>query len=367
MEANNKLKILLITVRADFGGGPEHVFQLLKYLIPDFDFYIAAPQDYPYFEKYSEIVGKEKMIVIPHRKFRLAVLFKLNRFVCKNKISLIHSHGKGAGIYSRILGAFSRVKVIHTLHGFHIGYYNSLQKYAYLLVEKILGIFTNKFINVSNGENLQISGFNIAPQSKFIVIENGVEITKKSVPKEVYQNYPKQIISLSRFDYAKNSELLIPIILRLRENNVICSFSFLILGSGPNKNFIAKQLDDNQLNDFCKMPGSVIETQDYLLNSFCYISTSRWEGLPLGVLEAMSVGLPVIATNVVGNNDVIENGVDGFLYDLNNPEEAVTAILRLFNDTELWHRISFNAKNKVEKKYNVKRMALETKSIYLNI
>jgi len=367
MITQSKLKIILITVRADFGGGPEHVYQLLKYLSADFDFYIAAPEDYPYYQLYSKIVGNDRIIKIPHRKFRISELLKIRRFIIDNKISIIHSHGKGAGIYSRLIGFTHKIKIIHTFHGFHIYSYNAVQRFLYLLIEKILGIVTNKFINVSNGESLQIAGYNIASDSKFVTIENGVEMPCESKSILVQSRNPKQIISLSRFDYQKNSELLIQVILRLKQLNLLDAFFFLILGTGVNKKSIEQQLTTLNLNTYCKTPGPVLNTQDYLLNSFCYISTSRWEGLPLGVLEAMAVGLPVIATNVVGNNDVIENGVDGFLYDLNNPDEAAAIIIKLYNDEELWQKISKNAKNKVEKKYTVNRMALETKNLYLNI
>jgi len=98
-----KQDILIITSRADFGGGPEHIFQLINQLINGYNFFIACPKDFPYYERYSQLVGEDNIFEIPHRKINVFSILKLSSFIGKNKIDLIHSHGKGAGIYSRLL------------------------------------------------------------------------------------------------------------------------------------------------------------------------------------------------------------------------------------------------------------------------
>ena len=365
MNANSK--ILIITSRADFGGGPEHIYQLSNNLINDFDFYFAAPQDFPYFDKYSKLVGKNNIIEIPHRKFLIKYLLALKKFVKENKIDLIHSHGKGAGIYSRILGLITKVKVIHTFHGLHIGEYNSVQRFLYISIEKILGLFTHTIINVSKSENELIAGFRIAKKSKLILIENGVVIPENKVDVKVFNQSPKTVISFTRFDYAKNTELVIPILVKLREKEKLLDFKFILLGSGPDEEKIKTLAYKNKISENLIFAGSVTETSPYLLNAFCYISTSRWEGMPLGVLEAFACGLPVIATNVAGNKDVIDNQINGLLYDVNNPNGAAELLINLSLNNALWDRISQNARARAEKFYSVQRMAAETKQLYFSV
>jgi len=116
----HKIKILHISSRADFGGGPEHLFQLLKSAKNKMDVFAACPNDFPYYEKYRELLGKDKIIIIPHRKFSPSVFVKLISFITGNGINIVHSHGKGAGIYSRLLYLFTNIKVVHTFHGLHI-------------------------------------------------------------------------------------------------------------------------------------------------------------------------------------------------------------------------------------------------------
>ena len=363
----NKPNILIISSRADFGGGPEHIFGLVNNLRDQFNFFIATPNDYPYFAKYCELIGKNKLQEIPHRKFRLKYLIRILRLIKLNKIDLIHSHGKGAGIYSRLAGLFARTKTIHTFHGIHLDNYNSLQKILYLFIERMLAFSTRIFINVSCGENELTLKYNITTPDKLITIENGVEISNFKISESNFNQNPRTIVSFSRFDYAKNSELLIPILLELNKLNQLGKFKFLIYGDGPNHSKLNQLISANNLDEFIKLQGTTDEPNKILLSSFCYISTSRWEGMPLGVLEAFAHGLPVIATNVTGNFNVIDNDVDGLLFDINKPKDAAQLIVELSNNKSKWISFSNNSRLKAEKKYSIKRMAIETKELYLKV
>lgn len=364
MKKHSKVKILIITVRADFGGGPEHIFQLTKHLQNDFDFYFAAPDDYPYYERYYKLAGSQRVITIPHRKFRIKTLINLARFIFTNRINVIHSHGKGAGIYGRILGIISGKKVVHTFHGLHIGEYKKIRRSLYLLIEKLLSWVTEVIISVSESERKLISGHITSNTEKLKVIQNGIEIPAQTVFDDVFEKRPKTVITFSRFDFSKNTELIIEILIHLRELKRIDEFNFIILGSGPDEAKIKDLVRKNNLQNNITFPGSVLNTKEFLLNSFCYLSTSRWEGLPLGVLEAFSVGLPVIASNVAGNKDVISHDVNGFLYDLNRPSAAAEFICLLCDNKEKWLKFSQNARNDAVNMYDVKRMAEQTQLLY---
>ena len=125
------VKILFITVRADFGGGPEHVYRLIDILTPEIEAFVACPKDYPYWDRYQKLLGSDHMIEIPHRKFAVLRLVYLLRYVRCKGIELIHSHGKGAGAYGRILAFLTRKPCVHTFHGVHIGKYSEVSKRLY--------------------------------------------------------------------------------------------------------------------------------------------------------------------------------------------------------------------------------------------
>lgn len=98
------MKILLLTVRSDFGGGPRHVNQLVEKLPNNIELYLGYPLDGdPYALMWKTSNKIKASFNLPYRKFSLLILFNLIDFVKINNIEIIHSHGNGAGLYSRLL------------------------------------------------------------------------------------------------------------------------------------------------------------------------------------------------------------------------------------------------------------------------
>ncbi|MDO8550910.1 MAG: glycosyltransferase [Ignavibacteria bacterium] len=358
-----KLNILIITARADFGGGPKHIYSLIKALHKNNNFYIACPDDIPYKKRYAEILGENKIIIIPHRKFSLIYLFKLKAFAGNNKIEIIHSHGKGAGIYGRFLSLLTAIPCVHTFHGIHIGSYNYYQKKIYLLVEKVLALKTKKFISVSNSEMEKAVELGLSPGSKITVIQNGVDVSQKKV---TFNFNSVHLSTITRFDEAKNSELLISVANSLKKK-LSKTFVIHVIGSGEREESVKSAVYKNGLSENFIFYGSLLNPAEILEKTNCYISTSIWEGLPLGALEAMSLGLPVIATNVVGNKDVVIHNKTGYLFNINDPDEAACFVIQLFNNERLWNEFSISAKERVEKEFSIKQMAEETNNLYTEL
>jgi len=357
----------MISARADYGGGPEHIYSLITNLSNQIIPFIAVPEDKPYYQRFTGIVGSKRMISIPHRAFKLKTLWQLKKFIIFNKIDIIHSHGKGAGIYGRFLAILTLRKSIHTFHGIHIGEYGYIKRGLYLSYERIMSVFTSKLIAVSKGEYSRAIELELSNPSKMVIIENGVRINNIRLNDSVFKAPVFNVITITRFDYAKNTGLLVPIIKYLSSENHTCKFHFQIIGKGEEEELIKNEIRENNLEKLVSFIGFVDKPEDYYLNSFCYISTSRSEGLPLAIMEAMSFGLPVIATNVIGNNDLVEDGITGFLFDLSQPEIAGQKMKLLSNDKELWRSLSYNSYIKISHNYSSAKMADKTEKLYLSI
>ena len=104
------------------------------------------------------------------------------------------------------------------------------------------------------------------------------------------------------------------------------------------------------------------EPQRYLEISDIYLSTSRFEGLPYALIEAQSYGIPVVATNVVGNNDVVEDGDNGFLFD--SVKDAVEKIMLLKNEITIRQKMSEAAKKSYLQNFTIEKMVNKIESIY---
>jgi glycosyltransferase involved in cell wall biosynthesis len=324
-----KIRILMITASSGYGGGPQHIYDLAKSLRNKVTVDIACPKQEPFYTRFKDVIDG-KIIVIPERRFSFNYAFKVLFFILKNKVRVIHSHGKGAGIYGRFLSILTLLPLIHTAHGIHIDQYGKLMRLFYIFYERLTASITKHDIFVSESELNKAIGMKFSNLSKSTLVLNGVDsypIVYKDIRKEMRDIHGVAeneiiVISLSRFDFAKNmSEML-----ELAKLNV--GIKFWLLGDGKDYDLVKNNIKFfNVTNVF--LPGFINNPLDYLRAADIYCSTSRWEGLPLAVLQAMSLAIPVVASNVIGNKDAVIDGETGYLYHLGNVIDGASYIEKL--------------------------------------
>jgi glycosyltransferase involved in cell wall biosynthesis len=105
---------------------------------------------------------------------------------------------------------------------------------------------------------------------------------------------------------------------------------FLLIGEGEERKE-AEELIRKSANSNVKLIGYKANIDEYLLATDVYLSTSLWEGLPYTLIEAARAGLPIVASNVTGNNEVAIHDYNGFLFDLNDLDSAADRIKHLYN------------------------------------
>ena len=335
---------------------------LTKQLKNSFEIHVALPEELPYWKRFKELLGAERLIAIPHRKFTAKALLALTGEIDHRNIDLLHSHGKGAGLYSRIAGVLTGRKVVHTFHGVHTGEYGALKKWLYLRLEKLLGYFTVRVIAVSHSEFECIRSLGILPVEKLTQIENGIEISAEVATHQAHEQF--RVVTVTRFDFAKNPELLAEIVESTCSVDSNARIAFDIIGEGDGSESIHSRLVRLSSLGRVRFHGWVEDPKTIFANADCYLSTSRWEGLPLAILEAAAQGCPAIASNVQGNIDVVKEGETGFLYPINSPEAARSLIERLANQPELVRRLGSAARKRIIEKYSDSAMARKTSDLY---
>lgn len=354
------MKILFITIRVDHGGGPKHVDLLINNLSSEIEIYLACPQDKPYYDLWSESKKIKDIFALPHRKFSVKKLLGLNKFIKDNDIKIIHSHGKGAGIYSRMLKILNpRLKIIHTLHGVHIGEYGFLKKSAYIFLERFLTLFTDKFINVSNSENEVCLKLKLFKKSKSEIVYNGIKalLIDDNAKIKFDLSGKKAVTTISRFDYAKNMSLAYEIAKNFKDNS---SIVFLWLGDGDDRAKFESMAQKDGANII--FTGFTDKIPAYLSATDIYLSTSRWEGLPYALIEAQSLGIPIVATSVAGNNEVVENGKSGFLFE--DARQACRHIEILLNDDKIYGKMQAEALLNFKDKFDIRVAIGKMEQIY---
>jgi glycosyltransferase involved in cell wall biosynthesis len=368
---SDKKKILFVTVRSDTGGGPYHVDLLITNLKNQYNIFAAAPLNEPFGVKWKSVLSDSNFFLLPFRSFRIKSLFNLISFIKKNKIEIVHAHGKGAGFYARLVKIFYRkVKIIFTFHGLHYRNYGLFKKWMYIFSEKIFSSFTYKYINVSNGERDNCLRFNLFNPKKSVVVYNAIEDlqinrdNKYELRKQL--NIPAEsfiIISSVRFNHQKNLRDTINIADKLRDET---SILFVIIGDGEEREFIESMISDKKLTNVI-LPGFVKNVNEFLNAADLYLSTSLWEGMPYSLIEAAVAGLPIVASDVIGNNEVVDDEVNGFLYNLNRPDDAVKKIIDISNSKELKNRLGENSIKIFREKFDLKTMIEKMKNIYESV
>ncbi len=352
----------MITGRADPGGGPEHVLQLSRALLSTCEIFIASPREHPYWDRYVELVGVERLFEIPHRKFSRSALRELDRWCRSNQIDVVHSHGRAAGAYSRLLPKTSGRVCVHTAHGSL--QLKSAKDFAYWFAEFFLTRRTDQTIAVSESEAQQLRRL-LLTGDRLKTIPNGVVVPNSTARDGNPDVAPLRIIHITRFVPQKNSAMVLAIISSLRQKRALDRFHFDLLGDGPERQSLQQEVASLGLNSFVTFHGAKPSVIPYLMKGFCVLTTSRWEGMPLAVLEGLAHGLPAIGSDTPGNNDVINNQV-GRLFALNDPAAAADHLIELAANSATWQQLSSAAVQLVQEKFSVQRMGADTVALYEN-
>jgi glycosyltransferase involved in cell wall biosynthesis len=262
---------------------------------------------------------------------------------------------------------YSNFISVYTFHGFHIQQYKLIGQKFYVLVERFLNSFTNLFINVSHGEKNVCLLHRIFKESKSVVIYNAIKAKERpALDKIEFRNnlklpYDKFIVaSVVSFNTPKNVPLIIAIAKQLAENKNII---FAVIGDGEQKREIEELINSEKLKNVLLL-GSKNDVTQYLFASDLYLSTSLWEGMPYSLIEATAVGLPIIASNVTGNNEIVQNEENGFLFELNQPEYATEKIIEISKSVELQSKFSRNSSKIFNEKFELKEMIAKMRNLY---
>lgn len=147
-----------------------------------------------------------------------------------------------------------------------------------------------------------------------------------------------KLVFVGRFVEIKNHQFLVKVVARIIElgYQVEC----VMPGDGELRPKIQAMISEMGLEENVKLPGTVDEVENLLGEANVYVHPARYEPFGLVIIEAMAAGLPVVCLNGKGNRDLIENGVNGFMFDEEDPDVFAKQIIELFANEDLYKRIS---------------------------
>jgi glycosyltransferase involved in cell wall biosynthesis len=233
---------------------------------------------------------------------------------------LICAHTAKAGLIGRLAGWLLNTPVVFTAHGWSINPDRLGKRKAQLftVLERIAGPLSAKIINVCNYEQELAVRHRIAPVRKMCVIHNGIHDIQREHRASPGIS-PPRIIMVARMERPKDHTTLIAALAPLAHYE----WKLDLVGEGPLEKEIRQSIHDFHLTGRVSFWGSADwRVEERLASAQIAALISHSEGFPLSVLEAMRAGLPVVASNVAGVREAVEDGVTGFLV----PSRAVAML-----------------------------------------
>lgn len=372
----NNIKILFISSRADTGGGPLQMFDIISSINRNkFIPWAALPCEEPFYRKIAT-AGVE-ILPIKKRAISLIDIFKLLKFIYLNDIQIIHSHGKGAGIYSRLLKLLCfRVKVIHTFHGLHYGRELSIKESILMFVEKHLARLTDKFINVSSGEQIQNAIIGILDFKKTVIINNYLPFEKiKQIEaacgnakyRDEKHNRRLYFCAVARFDPIKQMPFLIESFIK-STLKLKLDARLILIGDGEEFEKCKKISASFNASEFVEFLGSIENAVEIMAKCDFYLISSLREAFSFSTAEAIAFGIPILASNVAGIAELVRPYEKGFLFKSNDYQSFEAGLLKMVeNYNKIWIKANtvsnFADKYKEHKEYIQKYEKLYSETI----
>ena len=406
------MKIVRIIARLNVGGPAKHVVWLTAGLrdagcesvlvagtVP------PGEDDMGYFAENTGV----KPVFIPEMSREISAkdlltVWKLYRLFCRERPDIVHTHTAKAGTVGRIAGllycwftprAFigrkRPCKVVHTYHGhiFH-SYYGPIKTGFFLLIERVLArLATDRIVVITEQQRAEIHDkFRVGRKEQFAVIRLGLDIDQFAGSSNRHFQlrdqlgiHPDDMLVgiVGRLTAVKNHELFLRAISEFKRapvNSQRRRVRFIIIGGGALRSELEQLVENLNLADDVIFAGNRSDPENFYAALDIVALTSKNEGTPLTLIEAMANGRPVIATTVGGVVDLLGNPEPlnqitpyavcqrGLGTAVDDAKAFALGLIRLVDDEALRRSLGERGREFVERNYSKQRLIDDVKNLY---
>ena len=254
----------------------------------------------------------------------------------------IHLHSSKAGFVGRLvlMGLRSRPTIFYSPHGLSfLNRHYLLPSLVFRALEWLAARIDSTLVGCSRSEAELLDGLGKRPA---MVLENAVDDSFFRIERQVTE--VPLVVSMGRVCYQKAPEVFAAMATRFQIAEVPAKFVWI--GNGDPAGEARLRAAGVEVTGWVDRAG----VQRLLSQAAVYVQTSRWEGMPLSVLQALAAGVPCVVNNAVGNRDAVRQGMTGFV--VNRLDEGLVCLRRLLLDTELHQRFSLAARDDARKRFS---------------
>jgi len=288
-----------------------------------------------------------------------SAMWKTTRFIKKAKPDIVHTHLLALPYTLPAAKFYKKIRFFHTVHSIaerEAGRMAKFERYAYKHTNFIP-------IGISDYCAKTICDFYVLAANMVPIVYNGIDTKRFSCTKEYSERKGTlKIISTGRFESVKRHTWMVEAFSEVIKTGIDAKLVFL--GDGELRPEIEACIKRLNLEDRVILKGVTKQVEKELNEAHIYLLCSEFEGLPLSVLEAMSCGLPVVATKAGGTVDIV-NESNGILCDIDDKKQIADALIRLASDPALREKMSA-ASLAMSKKYDIQKCVDEYAALFEN-
>ncbi len=359
------MKTLLVITRAELGGGQTHVADLMRGLRDEFEVELATGET-GYLTDAADDYGVRWHVlpdlVQPMRPWQdFRALSQCVRLIRESRPDLVHTHTSKAGTIGRVAARICGVPSIFTAHTWCFAEGTSWKwKLAGLPIERLAARCASRIITVSESNQDLAIRRRVAASDKFVTIHNGIADT-------IHRARPgsgmvPRIVMVARFSEQKAQNLLVEAVRTIQQ-----PFELVLIGDGPTRPAVERQVVEAGLGDRVQFLGQRLDVPEILASSHIFALFTNWEGFPISILEAMRAGLPVVASNVNGVKEAVEDGYNGFLIPAGGVGSFRTRLEQLLGDPSLRAEMGRAARRRFAAEFTVDSMLGKTAALYRSV
>ncbi len=382
-------RLLELVTLSDWGGAQAYVFALSQGFGDTFDVTVACAPGGPLVPRLRaegfRVVEIPSLVRSPYPVADLKTLWWLTRWMRRERFAIVHCHSTKAGLLGRFAARMAGVPgIVFTVHGWpFMDWRHPLMRATVMLAERAAARISTAIIFVSEHDRQLALQTGIGRADRMYVIQNGIDPLQwrpdpaASHPTAVTGDAGESaatvgdgpaasdggctVVSVGRLTDQKDPATLLRAWERIRQPHRL-----VLVGDGYLRPRLEAMVRDSMVGRVAVL-GAREDVSALLRAADVFVLASRWEGLPLAVLEAMMSGLPVVATAVGGVAEAVVDGETGFLVSPQDPDALSSALGQLLDDPALRRRMGVAGQRRALEHFTETRMLRETAEVYARV
>ncbi|MFZ5759493.1 MAG: glycosyltransferase [Thermodesulfobacteriota bacterium] len=366
-----KIKVLQLGNCGAMYGAERWILALVKHCNSEkVDSVVASVIDDPALDaplcRQAEELGFKTAVFEDHGKFCLRAARELKKFIVENDIDIIHTHHFKTDFIGLLATAGTRCRTISTPHGW--SQENDIKLRCYEALGRLLFSFFDRVVPLSEDLFMPLRR-NPILRGKLQLITNGVDIDEVEKAPALSKCNDKASDGLFVIGYIGQliSRKGLDVLLRACSKLDLPAWKLVLIGDGEQRSSLEHLSRSLQISGSVEFLGFRPDRLSLLKSFNCFVLPSKLEGIPRCLMEALSAGVPVIASDIPGCRDLVTHNETGLLFERDNHEQLCSRIHELAMDTQLQNRLMSNGRKLIAEKFSARRMAEKYEDLFMTL